>query len=164
MNASLLPPRGIFVPTSMIFDTQLPSAVKVTWVQLRCLAWRGWSTPPLSIPELASLIGIHPSRLQRHLAQLEDNSALMYRSSADGKLIISFPEEPPARAESKSAAPDPLNQAIPYPHIQKSPETGSYFPARIMGYISYQEDQDPLEITDDLETLSVELEEIDTCF
>jgi hypothetical protein len=163
MNHSLLPPRGIFVPTRMIFNTQLPSAVLVTWIQLRCLAWRGWVTPPLSIPELASLIGIHPARLNRHLAQLQDISALVCRSTRNGKLILSFPEEPITKIENQAAVPDRSESATLISRTQESPDPSSYFPARILGYLSYQEDQDGYEITDDLEQLSIGLEKANQC-
>ena len=93
MAQPLLPPRGIFIPTHMIFNTQFPPAVLVTWIKLRCLAWKGWITPPLSIPELASLIGIHPTRLHKHLSQLLEISALSCRTTQGGKLILSFTEE-----------------------------------------------------------------------
>jgi hypothetical protein len=164
MNHSLLPPRGIFVPTQMIFSTQLPAAVLVTWIQLRCLAWRGWATPPLSIPELASLIGIHPARLQRHLAELQDLSTLVCRNAGEGKLILSFPEEPTAKTEHQADtthSPDPANLNS---HLRGSPETNSYFPDRILGYISYQEEQEPVEITNDLEQINIGLEKADKCY
>ena len=115
MNHTLLPERGIFVPIQMIFNTQLPSAVLVTWIQLRCLAWKGWVTPPLSLDELASLVGIHPARLNRHLSQLQGISALTYRSAGNGKLILSFPAEPSVTAGNQAVSPDlsgvPINNS-----------------------------------------------------
>ena len=164
MNHSLLPPRGIFVPTQMIFNTQLPTAVLVTWIQLRCLAWRGWSTPPFSLPELASLIGIHPARLQRHLAELQDISTLVCRSAEDGKLILSFPEEPPAETKHQTATTHIPESVSLNSHTRTSSETTSYFPDRILGYISYQEEQEPVEITNDLEQINIGLEKVDKCY
>jgi len=163
MNHSQLPPRGIFVPTRIIFDTQLPSAVLVTWIQLRCLAWRGCATPPFSIPELASLIGIHPARLQKHLAQLQDDSALACQSAQDGKLILSFPEEPPTKTEQQNEPAHIPDLVTPNSPPRTSPETSSYFPDRILGYISYQEEQEPVEITNDLEQLNIGLEQVAKC-
>ena len=120
MNHSLLPARGIFVPTQMVFNTQLPSVVVVTWIQLRCLAWSGWNTPPFSLPELASLIGIHPARLQRHLSQLQDISALACRSAGDGKLILSFPEEPIVETEHQTSSNGNPRPGMPNFHDQES--------------------------------------------
>ncbi len=163
MNDSLLPARGIFVPTQMIFNTQLPSAVLVTWIQLRCLAWRGWNTPPFSLPELASLIGIHPARLNRHLSQLQDLSALTCRSTGNGKIILSFPVEPDATTENQTKATEIPDFANPYFHDQESPDRSSYIPDRIMGYLSYREDQDGFDVTNDLEQLLVEREKAEKC-
>ncbi len=163
MNQSLLPARGIFVPTQMIFNTQLPSAVLVTWIQLRCLAWKGWNTPPFTLSELASLIGIHPSRLNRHLSQLQDLSALTCRRSGNGKMILSFPVEPAVKTENQARATEISGTAIPHFHDQESRDDRSYFPDRIMGYLSYQEDQDGFDVTDDLEQLLVEREKAEKC-
>ncbi len=166
MTHSLLPPRGIFVPTQMIFNTQIPSAVLVTWIQLRSLAWSGWVTPPLSVPELASIIGIHPARLQRHLAQLQDISALVSRSTGNGKLILSFPEEQIMNRENQATTPDlqVSDIAILNSRDRESSAIPSYFPARILGYLSYQEDLDGFEITNDLEELNIGLEKVEKCY
>lgn len=161
MIHSLLPPRGIFVPIQMVFNTQLPSVVVITWIQLRSLAWRGWATPPLSLPELASLIGIHPARLQKHLAELQDASALVCRSNRDGKLILSFPEQPGLKTKRETAATQIPSQGLLNSNDPGSTETASYFPDRILGYISYQEDGEPLDITNDLEQLLVKAEKVD---
>ena len=139
MPHPLLPPRGIFIPTHMIFNTQLPPAVLVTWIQLRCLAWKGCVTPPLSISEFASLIAIHPNRLHRHLSQLQDISALSWRTTKNGKLILSFPEEPTVRTKNQASAPIFAGSTIPYSQDQESLEPPSYFPLQILGYLSYQE-------------------------
>ncbi len=147
MPAPLLPPRGIFVPTRMIFNQQLPAAVLVTWIQLRCLAWSGWATPPLSIPELASLTGIHPARLNRHLSQLEEISSLSCRTGVTGKIIISFPEDPIAIPESHAEDRNHVDSTLPSSEQHASPGPSSYFPRQILGYLSFQEDLD--EFSDD---------------
>jgi hypothetical protein len=154
MPQPLLPPRGIFIPTRMTFNTQLPPAVLVTWIQLRCLAWRGWVTPPLSIPEIASLIGIHPARLYKHLSQLHDMSALSWRTTQAGKLILSFPEEPTITSENQVGTPNLPRSKAAYTQERDSLEPPSYFPHRILGYLSYQEEQERVssfETSDDLE-------------
>jgi hypothetical protein len=142
MTHSLIAPRGIFVPTHIIFHSQLPASVRITWIQLRCLAWDGWSTPPLTLPELASLLGIHPTRLYRHLSQLKRITALSWRTGNNGKLVVSFPGEPPVTpheqvevaASPAVTTPDTGHSALPVPD--------SYFPRRILGYLSFEADQD----------------------
>jgi hypothetical protein len=144
MAQPLLPPHGIFIPTHMIFNTQLPSAVLVTWIQLRCLAWGGWYTPPMSISKLASLIGIHPARLYRHLSHLQEISALSWRMTKDGKLILAFPEEPSFMTENQTSAAILPGSPIPYSQDQETLATPSYFPPQILGYLCYQDEQEVL--------------------
>ncbi len=139
------PPRGVFVPSQLIFHPELPSAVLVSWIKLRSLAWRGFATPPLSLPELASQLGIHPARLARHLAQLQQISALELRQALQDKLILSFPEEAslPAKNPIQAMISAPPMAASPEKHDM--PEFSSYFPSRILGYISYDDDdEEPL--------------------
>ena len=163
MNHALLPERGIFVPTHMIFNTQLPSAVLVTWIQLRCLAWKGWVTPPLSLDELASIVGIHPARLNRHLSQLQDVSALTCRSAGNGKLILSFPAEQSVTAGNQEVSPDHSGIPINNSRSRGLSELSSYFPDRIMGYLSFEEDQDEFNGPIGLEQLMVVREKAEKC-
>jgi hypothetical protein len=142
MSQPSLPPRGVVVPTQIIFHPELPSAVLVTWIKLRSLAWEGWSTQPMSIPQLAAYLGIHPARLNRHLAQLQELSSLSYRNLNREKIIISFPEE----SISRPTAPIPgINKVDPVAIDSERTEQSfpaSYFPARILGYISYYDEDD----------------------
>ncbi len=149
MPRTFLPPRGILAPTRIIFHSQLPSAVILTWMRLRCLAWDGRETPPKTLAELASLIGIHPSRLSRHLAELQGNSVLSFHSQNSGKIIVSFPEESPRpQANNFSPADFPAHQAINPEKSGYSTPT-SYFPSRILGYLSFDEDSDILPALDE---------------
>jgi hypothetical protein len=133
----------------MIFHPQLPSAVVVTWIKLRSLAWKGWVTPPFSIPELASLTGIHPARLNRHLSQLQDISALSWRTIGNGKIILSFPEEPTAIPE-KQTLPSNVSDTLTRNSTQQgSAESPSYFPNQILGYLSVAENDTAVMPTSD---------------
>jgi hypothetical protein len=136
-DSSPLPPRGVFVPTSMLFHSQLPSAVLLTWIQLRALAWKGWSTPPLSLPELASLLGIHPSRLEKHLAHLQSAFALSLRTNASGKLVISFPEQPGSKPAPSASPLELVAAQLPATPTPDTSQSTSYFPHQILGYITY---------------------------
>lgn len=143
MSRLSLPPRGIFVPTQIIFHPQLPSAVLVTWLKLRSLAWDRWDTPPLSIPELASLTGIHPARLHRHLAQLQGVSALSWHTSNQGKVIVSFPQLPATEPEHRYESVGDIAPPISPNRFLESDINASYFPARILGYLSYDDEDEP---------------------
>lgn len=143
MSQPQLPLRGIFIPTRMIFYPDLPSAVLVTWIKLRSLAWDGWVTPPLTISELASLIGIHPDRLDRHLSNLQDISALACRSDGYGKILVSFPEEPHVATENRAEDRNLSDSTPLISEAQASFDPRSYFPDRILGYLSFQDEQEP---------------------
>jgi len=150
MIPNALPPRGVFVPTTLIFDTDLPPATLRTWMQLRCLAWTGWSTPPRTIAELASRLGIHASRLSKHLAQLKDSSALTWRFAGNEKIVISFPEE---FTDLHAGQADSQSHLKPVKHLLERPETqssASYFPAKILGYLSYENDELEYPVDDDI--------------
>ena len=150
MIPNKLPPRGIFVPTYLIFHADLPPATLRTWIQLRCLAWSGWSTPPLTISEIASQLGIHTTRLSRHLAQLTDDSALSCYLVGQGKVIIPFPDQPSFTPEPDNTAPDNSGDTSANSDERVSTLHPSYFPRRILGYISYEEDEGDLLITEEI--------------
>ena len=92
MTRPLLPPRGIFIPTSILFG-DLPDQVKTTWMQLRALAWGSLETPPVSIGQIHHLTGKSQSTLYGHMATLRDRDALRWRPAQGGTLIVSFPAD-----------------------------------------------------------------------
>ena len=142
MPPPLLPPRGLFIPTRMIFNPQLAPAVLVTWIQLRCLAWGGWDTPGMSMDELAQITGKSQATLSRHMSMLRRTAALCWRSTRHGTITISFPDEPSGKPENQPGTPYFPNSKILNSTNSESPDPLSYFPPRILGYLSYQEDQD----------------------
>jgi hypothetical protein len=149
----LLPPRGVFIPTHMVYNSQLPPALLVTWIQLRGLAWDGWVTPSLSMQELATLTGKRQATLYRHMSQLRHLGALSWHTTESGLIIVSFFDEPPKERRSMSDQSMIPTSKIPAANILDStisrlPDPSSYFPARILGYLSFQED---LEVFPDLE-------------
>jgi hypothetical protein len=161
MSNSSLPPRGVFIPTQMIFNTQLSPAVLVTWIKLRCLAWQSWATPPLSLPELASLVGIHPNRLSRQLSALQDISALTLRTHGHDKIVLSFPEDPIAMPENGSPGGNHADSKKQNSLDIESTDLHSYFPRRIMGYLTYDndgEDYSPFDESGILESIKLEAE------
>jgi hypothetical protein len=95
MPSLTLPPRGVFVPTALVYATDLSPTAFHTWVQLRGLAWQGGQTPPCTVQDLSQLTGKSPSALYGHLAVLKACGALRWRSAGKGILTIVFdaPEE-----------------------------------------------------------------------
>lgn len=139
MPQLLLPPRGMFIPTRMIFNPQLPPAVLVTWIQLRCLAWDGWVTPPLNMHELTQITGKSQATLCKHISLLRESTTLRLRCTGQGKIIVSFHEEFTDKAEHKPGSPNFPDSKILNSINSKSLDPRSYFPPRILGYISFQE-------------------------
>lgn len=157
----LFPPRGIFIPNEIIFNTQLSPAVILTWIQLRCLAWDGGTTPPLSIPELASLLGIHPNRLNKHLYQLHGISALSCRSANHLQITLSFPEIPAPGADHLETTRHQVDTGILCAKDRETSAPQSYFPRQIMGYLSNQDDLDECSRPSDSQGLMVEQVEVE---
>ena len=91
MPRPLLPPRGIFVPTMMIYNREIPPKVVYTWIQLRGLAWDRTETPQLSMAQLSDLTGKSQSTLYAHIALLRSWGALRMRPSVKGSIIVAFP-------------------------------------------------------------------------
>jgi hypothetical protein len=164
MIPNALPPRGIFVPTTLIFHADLPPAPLRTWMQLRCLAWTGWSTPPLTMAELASRLGLHTSRLSKHLAQLSDDSALSYHLNCQGKIIITFPDQPLLPPEPEHTAPEHTGDTSSNSDHRLSEPATSYFPKRILGYISYEDDDEDFLLAENIFTEPTQnLSAMDAC-
>ena len=92
MPRPLLPPRGIFIPTALLFECSLPPATVYTWAQLRALAWGRDETPPFSLDQISRLTGKKASTIYGHMAALRDRDALRWRPADRGTIVVSFPE------------------------------------------------------------------------
>ena len=93
MGRPLLPPRGVFIPTRLIFDNKLPATVRDTLVQLIALAWGSpeHELPRLSFPQLVGLTGKCQATLHNHFAILKAyHSALRLRVSGDGLISVTI--------------------------------------------------------------------------
>lgn len=107
----------------------------------------------MSIPELASLLGIHPARFSKHLSTLQDISALSWRTKKSGKVVLSFPVEPIAIAENLVDTQNPTGSAMLSSMEREVPGPQSYFPQQIMGYLTNQDDPDEfLQINDPVDS------------
>lgn len=105
MPRPVLPPKGIFVPTSMIYNSRIPPPLLQTWLQLRGLAWGRTITPCIPIKEMAAIIGKSPSTLYRHMSQLRNLAALSWRTTGSGSLIVSFSQQastPPMETDTST--------------------------------------------------------------
>ncbi len=142
LTSSLRPPRGIFIPTRMIFNPHLPPTVLVTWIQLRSLAWGGWVTPTLNMQELGTLTGKSQVQLYRHLSQLRHINALSWRTTESGSIIVSFEDEPAEQLKSIKKSPAVPGSRIPDTTNSEALYPPSYFPSRILGYLSFDEDEE----------------------
>ena len=93
MPRSLLPPKGVYVPPNIAYDTTFSPAARDTYMQLRGLAWGKKVTPKLAIEMLSKLLGKSPSTIYGHLAYLRDRPVLCYEAAGDGTLIVTFLDE-----------------------------------------------------------------------
>ncbi|NLG95750.1 MAG: hypothetical protein GX491_00160 [Chloroflexi bacterium] len=95
MSRPLLPPRGIFVGTRILFNRAIPTPMKETLLQLMALAWRNKTrtTPVISLPELEKLTGKDARTLRGHLAHLRNPfTALRLQYTGTGQFIIVLAE------------------------------------------------------------------------
>ncbi|MFN2160028.1 MAG: hypothetical protein ACK2TW_08770 [Anaerolineales bacterium] len=125
MPRPLLPPRGVFVPSELIYNPSLSSHPLRTWIQLRGIAWGKSETPQLSMGQLQEILGKSRSTIYGHMALLRSRGALRWRPSENGTLIVSFPaslpEFPDSGSESsKPDMPAPHTPNINLPDLKKS--------------------------------------------
>jgi hypothetical protein len=107
LSKPLLPPRGIFVSTRLVFHRRLPAALKETVLQLMALAWGNeqFCTPPLTYLQLAEMTGKDPRTLRGHLRGLRSLQAVLhthYITSGTFSVTLAswlFRSEPVGRAE-----------------------------------------------------------------
>jgi hypothetical protein len=93
MPRSLLPPRGIFAGTRLVFDRDLSASVKETLLQLMALSWGtdSHTTPALSYTLLEHLTGKNVRTLHGHMATLRSHqSVLRFQPAGSGQFIIIF--------------------------------------------------------------------------
>jgi hypothetical protein len=107
LSKPLLPPRGIFASTRLVFHRRLPASLKETALQLMALAWGNEQhcTPPLTYLQLAEMTGKDPRTLRGHLRALRSQQAVLnmhYTTSGIFSVTLAswlFRNEPVGRAE-----------------------------------------------------------------
>jgi hypothetical protein len=100
MPRDLLPPDGIWVPRSILYDKTLPAVVRDTWIRLRGLAWGRTETPPLSIDQICQVFGMSQSTLYGHMLILRDRAACSWRAAGNKTLIVSFEDAAGGHSEN----------------------------------------------------------------
>jgi hypothetical protein len=90
MPRTLLPPEGIFVPTSILYDKTIPPSARDTWIRLRGLAWGKTQTPPLEVKMICDLFGISQSTLYGHMLLLKHREACTWSTVSKQTIIVSF--------------------------------------------------------------------------
>ena len=93
MPRPILPPRGAFIATRVIFHPAMPANLKDTLIMLIALAWSSptHSTPPLTYPQLAKLTGKPIRRILCHITILRNTyAALRLQSAGNGVFVIAL--------------------------------------------------------------------------
>jgi hypothetical protein len=86
----VLPPRGVFSPSAIVYDKTLAPTVRDTYTMLRGLAWGKSETPPISFAQLEDITGKSRTTIYGHMRELDTRGALRWRSAGDARLIVSF--------------------------------------------------------------------------
>ncbi len=89
-----LPPRGYYIRTRMIFQSQMTPAVFMTWLQLISLTWRGQKIPNFLVKDWVDLTRTSRTTLIRHLNWLQEQHALRWHHSEPGSVSVSFETAP----------------------------------------------------------------------
>lgn len=91
MTRPLLPPKGVFIGTRVVYDARLPAPVKETLLQLMALTWQSPShcTPPLSYALLTHLTGKSARTLRGHFQMLRSYQAVLrLQPAGTGQFIL----------------------------------------------------------------------------
>lgn len=78
------------VPASLLLDKSIPDTAKVTWAQLRWMAWGGPETPPFTAQEFEEATGTKEKTLYGHLRILRDRHASRWHRGNGATFIVSF--------------------------------------------------------------------------
>ena len=116
----ILPPRGVFSPSVIVYDKTLAPTVRDTYTMLRGLAWGKSETPPLSFAQLEDITGKSRTTIYGHMRDLDTRGALRWRSAGEARLIVSFfdledlsDEQQISENEKESGNPESGNPDLP---------------------------------------------------
>jgi hypothetical protein len=140
LSMETIPPPTISLPTSLLYHSDLPRGVILTWLQLRGLATQAaedtYQTQPLNLTQVAALTNLSTNTLYSHLATLRSLGMLHWQAADKGCIIISFPAEDMAPADEPPAAqpePAPTSPLSRNPGIPESPQPPSPLPPNQSG-------------------------------
>jgi hypothetical protein len=91
MPKPLLPPRGNFISTRLIFHADIPAPMLITLIQLVALSWNSQNkmTCPLTYRALADLTSKSVRTIYGHLSALQNTyAALRLQSTGDGIFVV----------------------------------------------------------------------------
>ena len=91
MTQPLIPPRGYFISSQILFHPTMTSALKDTLIQMIALTWgnKARMTPELTYPMLEQLTSKSARRLYGQLTILRKTySALELQSAGDGTFVL----------------------------------------------------------------------------
>jgi len=129
MPRPILPPRGAFIATRVIFHPAMPANLKDTLIMLIALAWSSHThtTPPLTLSQMAKLTGKPERRLFFHIAVLRDQyAALRLQSTGNGIFVVALadwlfpPPRPGLGVDEKPVVP-----------VKEEEEESSHLPTRL---------------------------------
>ena len=135
MARPTLPPRGYFIPTHMIFRSQMPPAVFLTWLQLRCLTWCGPDLPHFSFAEWVDLTGTSRASLTRHLNWLQHHRILRWSSPQPGVVGVHFNPRSQANLPQLEVSQGKHQTNLePCPEVDNSPHADPKMGSSIQGF------------------------------
>jgi hypothetical protein len=91
MTKPLIPPRGVFISSRILFHPDMPSAVVHTLIQLIALSWDSQDrmTAPLSFRTIAGLTSKSVRTIYGHLSALQNKyAALRLQTAGDGIFVV----------------------------------------------------------------------------
>jgi hypothetical protein len=91
MTRSLIPPRGVFINSRILFHPDMPTAVAHTLIQLIALSWSSQEriTAPLSFRALSGLTSKSVRTIYGHLSVLQKKyAALRLQTAGDGIFVV----------------------------------------------------------------------------
>jgi hypothetical protein len=87
----LLPPRGIFITTPVLYRVRMRDYLRLTLIQLLGLAWGDHMTPTLSYTFLEEVLQKSRQRIYEQMVELRDKySALCLQKVGTGTFYIIF--------------------------------------------------------------------------
>ena len=90
----------VHIPASLLLDKSIPDTAKVTWAQLRWMAWGGPETPPFTAQEFEAETGTKEKTLYGHLRILRDRHASRWHRGNGATFIVSFDCQPPESGQA----------------------------------------------------------------